>query len=78
MDTRKMRRPRLRAFAIATIAAATCAGAIGSTAGPASASSHRDAPLIAEDPSADNTDLYAFRSKDAPNALTVIANWNPG
>jgi hypothetical protein len=41
------------------------------------ASSHREAPLIAEDPSADTTDLYAYRSPDAPTALTVIANWIP-
>ena len=41
------------------------------------ASSHREAPLIAEDPSADTTDLYAFRSVDTPNSLTVIANWIP-
>ena len=41
------------------------------------ASSHREAPLIAEDPSADTTDLYAFRSMDAPSSLTVIANWIP-
>jgi hypothetical protein len=41
------------------------------------ASSHREAPLIAEDPSADTTDLYAFRSPDAPSYLTVIANWIP-
>jgi Domain of unknown function (DUF4331) len=44
---------------------------------PGTASSHREAPLIAEDPSADTTDLYAFRSPDAPNSLTVIANWIP-
>ena len=41
------------------------------------ASSHREAPLIAEDPSADTTDLYAFRSPHAPDALTLIANWIP-
>jgi hypothetical protein len=41
------------------------------------ASSHREAPLIAEDPSADTTDLYAFRSPEAPSYLTVIANWIP-
>ena len=29
------------------------------------ASSHREAPLIAGDPAADNTDLYAFVSPDA-------------
>jgi Domain of unknown function (DUF4331) len=44
----------------------------------ATASSHREAPLIAEDPSADNTDLYAFRSPDRPNTVTIIANWIPG
>ena len=42
------------------------------------ASSHREAPLIAEDPSADNTDLYAFRSPDRPSTVTIIANWIPG
>lgn len=39
------------------------------------ASSHREAPLIAEDPIADNTDLYAFRSPDNPNTVTIIANY---
>jgi hypothetical protein len=38
------------------------------------ASSHREAPLISEDPTADNTDLYAFRSPDKPNTLTIISN----
>ena len=46
------------------------------------ASSHREAPLIADDPLADNTDLYAFRSPDAAandgNAsVTIIANYIP-
>lgn len=31
---------------------------------PAQASSHREAPLIAQDPEADNTDLYAFVSNN--------------
>ncbi len=43
-----------------------------------SASSHREAPLISEDPTADNTDLYAFRSPDKPNTLTIVSNWIPG
>ena len=34
------------------------------------ASSHREAPAIAGDPGADNTDLYAFVSPDDPNSLT--------
>ncbi len=41
------------------------------------ASSHREAPLIANDPLADNTDLYAFRSPDVPNSVTIIANYIP-
>ncbi|MFT5601160.1 MAG: hypothetical protein ACI9N1_001400, partial [Flavobacteriales bacterium] len=40
-------------------------------------SSHREAPLIANDPLADNTDLYAFRSPDNPNTITIIANYIP-
>ncbi len=42
------------------------------------ASSHREAPLIAFDPLADNTDVYAFRSPDDPNTVTIIANYVPG
>jgi hypothetical protein len=41
------------------------------------ASSHREAPLIANDPLADNTDLYAFRSPDDTNKVTIIANYVP-
>jgi hypothetical protein len=43
----------------------------------ADSSSHREAPAISEDPAADNTDLYAFRSQDQPNMLTIVANWIP-
>ena len=42
------------------------------------ASSHREAPLISNDPLADNTDLYAFRSPDNPDMITIIANYIPG
>ena len=45
---------------------------------PVFASSHREAPLIADDPLADNTDVYAFRSPDDPNKITIIANYVPG
>ena len=41
------------------------------------ASSHREAPLIANDPLADNTDVYAFRSPDNPNTITLIACFIP-
>ena len=43
----------------------------------ANASSHREAPLISLDPTADNTDLYAFVSPDRPNSVTLLANFIP-
>ncbi len=44
---------------------------------PLEASSHREAPLIADDPLADNTDVYAFRSPDDPSRVVLIANYIP-
>ena len=52
----------------------------------AEAASHREAPLIAMDPAADNTDVYAFVSYDAANLaraaadrkVTFVLNVNPG
>jgi hypothetical protein len=41
------------------------------------ASSHREAPLISNDPLADNTDLYAFRSPDDTNSVTILAAYVP-
>jgi Domain of unknown function (DUF4331)/Secretion system C-terminal sorting domain len=43
----------------------------------ATASSHREAPLIASDPLADNCDLYAFRSPNDTNKITLIATYVP-
>jgi len=40
-------------------------------------SSHREAPLIANDPLADNVDVYAFRSPDNPDMVTLIATYIP-
>ncbi|MEP6615919.1 MAG: DUF4331 family protein [Ginsengibacter sp.] len=40
-------------------------------------SSHREAPMIANDPLADNTDLYAFRSPVNADKIIVIANYIP-
>jgi hypothetical protein len=62
----------------AVVLAALAAALVGSGPNAGTASSHREAPLIAEDPSADNTDLYAFRSPDKPNTVTIVANWIPG
>ncbi len=74
-----MRRPFLLAAALAAAALATVAALVAAP-GPSSprASSHREAPLIAEDPSADLTDLYAFRSPDKPDTVTIVANVLPG
>ncbi len=46
-------------------------------AGILMSSSHREAPLIANDPLADNTDLYAFRSPKNPDKMVIIANYIP-
>ena len=44
----------------------------------ARAASHREAPLIALDPAADNTDTYFFRSWQDPSKVVFIANVVPG
>ena len=59
-------------------AASVAALAAGSLAVPGVfGSSHREAPKILADPTADNTDVYAFTAPDAPDSLTVVANWIP-
>ncbi|MDX2134136.1 MAG: DUF4331 domain-containing protein [Saprospiraceae bacterium] len=65
-----VRRTRLPEYAL-------CAGLALLGMHSLQASSHREAPLIANDPLADNTDLYAFRSPDNPNTITIIANYIP-
>jgi len=40
-------------------------------------SSHREAPMIADDPWADNTDLYAFRSPMNSEKIIIVANFVP-
>jgi uncharacterized protein DUF4331 len=67
-------RRRLLAIAAAGLSVAGLA-----LLGPAAstASSHREAPLIAGTPSLDNTDLYAFASPDSPSKVTIVANWQP-
>src|SRR3954452_25102438 len=57
------------------LAAALAAGAVAVSSG--SGSSHREAPLSALDPTADDTDVYAFTAPDAPGDLTIVSNWIP-
>jgi hypothetical protein len=59
----------------AAAAAALAAGSLAATG--VLGSSHREAPKILADPTADNTDVYAFTAPDAPHSLTVVANWIP-
>jgi hypothetical protein len=73
--------PRRRRRFVASVAVAglLVGGAAAGAFGPsiASASSHREAPLIAADPPVDNTDTYAFVTPDKPDTVTLIANWYP-
>ena len=44
---------------------------------PIAASSHREAPLISQDPLADNTDVYAFVSPERTDRVVLISNFIP-
>ena len=63
--------------AMACTIAVVVAGGVFGLSRPADASSHREAPFIGGDPEADATDVYAFRSPDKPNTVTLIANYVP-
>jgi hypothetical protein len=65
---------RFRSFSLTILAiAAACA------AGTSIASSHREAPSIAMQPSVDGTDFYMFRSYEAGRSgfVTLLANYIP-
>ncbi|GAC1583797.1 MAG: DUF4331 domain-containing protein [Candidatus Dormibacteria bacterium] len=66
-----------RSIAAMTAAIAGLALAVPLSSLPAAASSHREAPTIATDPTADNTDVYAFTSPEAQDTVTLIANSYP-
>jgi Domain of unknown function (DUF4331) len=68
---------RIGALALVVAAAVTVALARGPAPESGTASSHREAPLISEDPAADNTDVYAFVSPDRPDTVTIVANYIP-
>lgn len=42
-----------------------------------SASSHREAPMISQDPAVDGTDVYAFVDPNDPSKVNLIANYYP-
>ena len=75
-----VRKRKLVGLGVALAASAlalSVALARGSSPGSAVASSHSEAPLISQDPRADNTDLYAFISPDRPDTVTIVANYIP-
>lgn len=73
MQKKSNKKSLLISFAVVVVAAS----AIMISNSFLDASSHREAPLISNDPLADNTDLYAFRSPDDQNTVTIIANYIP-
>lgn len=72
----KTTRKRL-SIASVFIAMLTIGGIITYQSQNLTASSHREAPMISNDPVADNTDLYAFRDPTDSNKITIIANYVP-
>ena len=76
----KRSRPTKRQGAVALACTGGLLTAVGLAGlGPmaATASSHREAPLISAIPQYDTTDLYAFRSPEAQKTVTLVANWLP-
>jgi hypothetical protein len=68
---------RTRAALLAVGVTLVGGGLFSLAPGQATASSHREAPLISGQPQYDNTDVYAFVSPDRPDTTTLIANWVP-
>ena len=67
----------MRKLSVLTAALLSALVAVALVVGMSSGSSHREAPLTSIDPTADNTDVYAFVAPDATNSLTLVANWIP-
>jgi hypothetical protein len=64
-------------FVLFGLAACLAAAAFFGLHDSTDASSHREAPLISNDPLADNTDLYAYRNPYDTNLVTIVANYIP-
>ena len=67
----------LLGLAVAVATAALAALLVGHGPSSASASSHREAPLIAADPMADNHRPLRVRQPGRANTVTIIANYIP-
>ena len=64
----------LKRLALASVMGAAC---LAASAVPAFASSHREAPLISQDPEADLTDIYAWVDQHNPSKVDLIMNAVP-
>ena len=68
-------------LALVVVAVGALALTVALTRGPAptatKAASHREAPLISQDQTADVSDFYMFVSPDNPDTVTLIADWIP-
>ena len=71
-----MRQPLSKARGWTVVAAVAVAAAIAVPIGLGS--SHREAPNIMLDPSADNTDVYAWTAHGAEDSITIASDWIPG
>ena len=67
----------MRKLPVLIVALLAAMGACALMVSMGSGSSHREAPLTSIDPTADDTDLYAYTADDAEDSLTVVANWIP-
>ncbi len=67
-----------KSFTISKLKIGIAAAAVTVFSAVLMSSSHREAPMISNDPLADNTDLYAFKSPNDPNKIVIIANYIPG
>ena len=65
---------RVRAAGFVATAALLAAALVPPFVG---ASSHREAPMISQDPAADATDFYMFKSPDRPDTITLMATYYP-
>ncbi len=77
LEAKPMKYKRYSSYVAFSVAFLLVLGAMVPTWKVSRAASHREAPLISQDPLADNTDLYAFVSPDNPSTVTILANYIP-
>jgi hypothetical protein len=78
MQVATIRKPMLAALALGALALAVVIVLLrAGSPSSAVASSHAEAPLISQDPRADNTDLYAFVDPNDTTKVDIIANYIP-